>query len=499
MPVSSRIHQFEWILREPAFGEPREDLKVRPAMAELAEAETWSSALAPALSPLAQMLREEGIPKLLVREGEPAPSALDEAVVTLQVASEIEHAFLLQYLYAAFSLDASAGQASFSIVEVAKQEMAHLVTVQNLLIALGQSVDLNREDFPQHPELYPFPAELEPLSLDSLAKYVTAESPTVDQIPDADKELAEAAASRAAEAVQHKINRVGAIYAKLYWLFQEGNTPEDPWALPQDAIDQFVQLYGQGFHVRDQDFADSTTIGNFVAMKAEWGGDPSLHVDPSFPRSSALAAIATITAQGEGPNSNPNLKSHFEIFLDLYRSFAQLPPGTVKILAINPNTSGGSDPARTITQPATRLWAQLCNLRYQTLLLDIAIGMSIDRSKEPELRQKILTSWAVGVEMSEFIGPIASGLTAKPLTANASNALLAGAPFEFGDAIPTSACGRWKKQNALVQDSASVIASLKSVSGLSADEQQLLDAMASFDQQRQPLIAQKIQEFCGSS
>ena len=52
--------------------------------------------------------------------------------------------------------------------------MAHLITVQNLLIALGKPVDLNREDFPLHPDLYPFPAALEPVSLVSLAKYITS-------------------------------------------------------------------------------------------------------------------------------------------------------------------------------------------------------------------------------------------------------------------------------------------------------------------------------------
>jgi len=502
MPTSSRIRRFEWVPREPGLGENRPDLKMRPAMAELAEADTWPSPLQQALSPLAQMLGEEGIPKLSVKEGEPVPSPLDEAVATLQVASEVEHAFLLQYLYAAFSLNPSAGpivsDAFANLLEVAKQEMAHLVTVQNLLIALGQSVDLNREDFPEHPDLYPFPAALEPLSLDSLAKYVTAESPTLDQIPDADdRQLAEAAASRANEVVRRKVHRVGALYAKLYWLFQETDAPQQPWLLPEDAIKAFVQVYGQGFHLAE--FADHTMIGNFVAIKAEWGGDPSLHVDPGLPRSSALAAIATITAQGEGPNSSPNLESHFQIFLNLYRGFGQFPLGAVKNVAVNPTTREESDPSRAITHPATRLWAQLCNLRYQTLLLDIELGISLDRSKEAQQRQTVLRSWAVGAEMSQFIAPIASNLTGKPLAAGPSITLLAGAPFEFGDEIPSSACERWKKQNLLIQDSASVIQSLKSVSGVSPDEQQLLGAIESFDQDRRPLIAQMIQSLCGPS
>jgi hypothetical protein len=86
-------------------------------------------------------------------------SALDDATLLLQIAAEVEHAFLLQYLYAAYSLNDAvtpAADAAATLIDVAKQEMAHLVTVQNVLMSIGQCIDLSREDFSTHPEQYPF-------------------------------------------------------------------------------------------------------------------------------------------------------------------------------------------------------------------------------------------------------------------------------------------------------------------------------------------------------
>jgi len=511
MAFVSRMRQLKWLPREPSLEELSAHATFGVAtVADLADAETTilEAETVPRLSPLAQMLRDEGIPTLTVPKGEAAPSPLDEAVFTLQVASEVEHAFLLQYLYAAYSLNPSAGQpvsdAFADIIEVAKQEMAHLITVQNLLIALGKSVDLNRENFPEHPDLYPFPAAVEPLSMDSLAKYVTAESPTLDQILDpCDRKIAQAAAARAAEVIQTKVNQVGTIYMKLYWLFQDGDQPQGPWMLPADAIEEFVTKYGTGFHIKDNEFVSSATINNFAAIKGEWGGDPSVHVDPSYPRPSALAAIATITAQGEGPNGSSGIKSHFQIFLDLYRAFPQFPANAVKDIPVNP-TAGPSHvaspaPLNAITDAITALWAQLLNMRYQILLLDIAIGMSLDRSKESGLRRTVLKTWAVGSEMAQFISPIAIGLTGKTRTSVGDRPLFAGAPFELDDEIPTPPCDRWKKQNTLIQKCAVTIGALRTSSGITADEKQLLDSMSAFDQGRQSVVDQKLKELCVSS
>lgn len=107
-----------------------------------------------------------------------------ELVRLLHVAAEIEHALMIQYLYAAFSVKpvyqaiAGAGApGSDDLIGVAIQEMQHLGKVNQLLVALGAAPTLIREDFPYEPDIYPFPFHLEPLSRASLAKYVWTEAP----------------------------------------------------------------------------------------------------------------------------------------------------------------------------------------------------------------------------------------------------------------------------------------------------------------------------------
>jgi hypothetical protein len=103
----------------------------------------------------------------------------------LREATEIEHALMLQYLYAAFSLKpdyadiaGNGAPGSTDLIGVAVQEMQHLATVNRLLAALGAAPNLLRQEFPYEPAIYPFEFSLEPLSRKSLAKYIYAEAPS---------------------------------------------------------------------------------------------------------------------------------------------------------------------------------------------------------------------------------------------------------------------------------------------------------------------------------
>ena len=106
-----------------------------------------------------------------------------ELIRLLREASEIEHALLVQYLYAAFSvkpqypLIMGFGFASASdLLGVAVQEMQHLHQVNRLLVALRAAPNLIRQDFPYEPDIYPFELNLEPLGPSSIAKYVYTEA-----------------------------------------------------------------------------------------------------------------------------------------------------------------------------------------------------------------------------------------------------------------------------------------------------------------------------------
>jgi hypothetical protein len=107
-----------------------------------------------------------------------------ELIRLLHEASVIEHALMVQYLYAAFSIKPAyiavmgyGVPSATDLLGVAIQEMQHLAKVNALLLALGAAPNLVREEFPYEPDIYPFEFQLEPLSRQSLAKYVYAEAP----------------------------------------------------------------------------------------------------------------------------------------------------------------------------------------------------------------------------------------------------------------------------------------------------------------------------------
>jgi len=107
-----------------------------------------------------------------------------ELVRLLREAAEVEHALMLQYLYAAFSskpaylaIVACRTPGTTDLTGIAIQKMQHLAAVNQLLVALGVGPTLLLEEFPYNLDAYPFECALEPLSRKSLAKYLYAEAP----------------------------------------------------------------------------------------------------------------------------------------------------------------------------------------------------------------------------------------------------------------------------------------------------------------------------------
>src|SRR5436853_3303652 len=108
------------------------------------------------------------------------------AIFLLTIAAQIEHSLMVQYLYAAYSLggpqvphDQQDKVRAWRqlILGIAKEEMGHLVTVQNVLRFLGAPLALDREDYPWDSDVAPYPFTLERLTRASLAKYIVVESP----------------------------------------------------------------------------------------------------------------------------------------------------------------------------------------------------------------------------------------------------------------------------------------------------------------------------------
>jgi Ferritin-like len=175
-----------------------------------------------------------------------------ELLRLLREAAEIEHALMLQYLFAAFSLRETyvdlAGYGSAeadNVIGVAIQEMQHLAAVNHLLVALGSCPHLDRQDFPYEPDIYPFAFELEPMSRSSLAKFVFCEAPAglfdpgVEQSP-ADEAFRQRLVVEFAGS--ERPNHVGSLYRSVLDMLAEVSRAPDSPITPEAAAEWHAKI-----------------------------------------------------------------------------------------------------------------------------------------------------------------------------------------------------------------------------------------------------------------
>ena len=294
-----------------------------------------------------------------------------ELVRLLREATEIEHALMLQYLYAAFSLKpdyadiaGSGAPGSSDLIGVAVQEMQNLATVNRLLAALGAAPNLVRQEFPYEPAIYPFEFSLEPLSRKSLAKYLYAEAPSgifLATAAPADRAFAATVMELLGPGV--RVNHLGSLYDAIIGRLEDFAATKHSEEL--DVADWLVQLRHIKTEGEEEHFGFFRSVfegthAGFGEQKAVWDLPPT---HPAYP-SLALPINPTAFVGHDGEIGDPTLLAlswlgdlhywtmlflldlHFrqpnrEVFLDLAR-LQML--GPVLSLARHLPTLGGAMP-----------------------------------------------------------------------------------------------------------------------------------------------------------
>lgn len=395
----------------------------------------------------------------------------DEAWFLLNIAAEIEHALMVQYLYAAYSLDPDGARADqrdtvikwrLSILEIAREEMGHLATVQNLLRLIGAPLTLERDEFPFGTPFYPFEFQLEPLSIHSLAKYVVAEMP-----PGLSGREITTIRRQARDANRGKsVNRVGALYRRLRSVFGQINATD----LAADSA---------GVQARD----------------GEWRlGYPRIIVLGASDKKSALAAIDAISEQGEGipapkPAESIDPDSHFARFLTIYRQFAKSrSAGLVAPVPTHPNLQEGpwqdkNMEAGRFTNPTAKLWAQLGNKRYRMLLMFLTHALHLEapvnRVEQASPRGLLLTFCFGEMYNLRSLAAILSKLKLKTGGGRAVGAL----PFElpFSTRLSEREIDRWRLHRDLLSAALKLAEQISSTGSPSTNAGEFLTAIQATD------------------
>jgi len=362
----------------------------------------------------------------------PPLSPRDEAIFFLHMASEVEHSLMIQYLYAGFSLGGAqvpedkkefVNDWRVKIMGIAREEMGHLITVQNILHSIGGPLTFQREDFPFDSKLYPFHFSLERLTKNSLAKYVVAEMPSDETLKNNLPLIKELKAIKAIAQMGNKgkpINRVGVIYETI-----------------QKLLDG----------VKDEDFLKDSD--KFQSPHSAWGtNDPNIIIEVATSRAEAKAALAKVAEQGEGDKDDletPAETSHFDRFLNIYRAFPSARGWQAsKLVPLNPSTNlPASDPDPSIiTDEQALLWAQLSNQRYRMILLYLSHTLQMEIKPASFYGQ--LVSWTFG-EMYN-LRSISDILTTLPQQKGNRKGPKAASPFElpYNLNLPAREVNKWR-------------------------------------------------------
>lgn len=276
----------------------------------------------------------------------------EELFNALTEAAELEHGLLCQYLFAACSMKKRIDEGitweqaellrewQGFILGVARQEMAHLGTVSNLLTAIGGAPQFRRPNFPQPARYFPVLTNgqpeyvefsLEPFSPATIERFIRFEQPEQPAL--------------------------------------EGIAP-DPVLYPtigglyEQIADGFQQFDERALFIGPREAQDSVNWGAGVRVLTV--GD----------RASALAAIRSIVEEGEGTPTG-GAGSHYATFRRIRDQLAAeqvRDPAfePARPVAPNPITPPYPDPARTgtvIADPLTRGVAELFNAVYGTVVL----------------------------------------------------------------------------------------------------------------------------------
>lgn len=397
----------------------------------------------------------------------------------IHVDAELEHGLMVQYLYAAYSMGGEHIEEKDRekvkrwqeiILGIAKEEMGHFVSVQNVLRVIGAPLNFGRQDFPWDSKLYPFEFSLEPFTLESLAKYVYAESPVgwLDDTKGDDKETREIKKEiRQVLAGEEHGDPVGALFEQILAIIK------DPELIPDDVFLPETYPYQAKFDEWGRGYKGGAR-GNSTSGNPK--GAPDVLVEPLSSRTDAISALEEIAEQGESTSQEENELSHFERFLGIYKELRDMPKSfsPSRNVAFNPTISDGEDDPTfspsdgleeaagyridIIEDPLTQKWANLFNVRYRMLLTFLTHSFLLDDgfNKSGAYSPRGAIIHATFGEMYN-LRSIANVLVRLPIKKGSD--IMAGPPFliPYTMDLPTSEASRWRVHQDLIQASRRLI------------------------------------------
>ncbi len=335
----------------------------------------------------------------------------EELIYLLSEAAELEHAACATYLFAAFGLKTEEGEGlaneqvrlvsgwKRTIVGIAIQEMAHLTLVNNVLSAVGGAPHFSRPSFPRHSRYAPaIQLELTRLDERTLERFLYIERPEGMDIAALARDIS-LILPQAEDSVGLPIVPQPQAFA----------TVGDLYRGVEEGIRRLSSRLGEA--------------GLFIGSPAYQATSEQFRmpdVTPVTGLASALRAIETIVAEGEGQRGNWR-DAHFGRFASMLKSYREIKAANPsftpsRTVAPNPYAHPPSDlelGARItlIEDPVTREVADLFDACYDLMLQ--LLERCFAHGEEDSRALATLADLSVGL-MSSTLAPLGELLTQLP-------------------------------------------------------------------------------------
>jgi CDGSH-type Zn-finger protein/uncharacterized Fe-S cluster protein YjdI len=274
-----------------------------------------------------------------------APSR-EQALHALYEAAELEHCLMCTYLYAAFSLKCSVDEGvtvaqleavkrwRSVILQVATEEMGHLLAVWNITIALGGAPRVGRSNFPLDPGYLPagVVVKLTPFNMATLQHFIYLERPANSPEPDGEGFAPERVFTRGVDGPRLTpmgldYDTVGAFYERLSWGLSR---------IAEEEGESNAMCGDPSLQLCETDVALSGAK-RVICMKT------------------ALAAFDAIVKQGEGAQENTE-GSHYQKFASIRTEYQSLLAADPKFAPAFP---AATNPVlRRPPRPEGRVWLE---------------------------------------------------------------------------------------------------------------------------------------------
>lgn len=311
----------------------------------------------------------------------------------LQEAAVLEHQFMCQYLYAAFSLkknpDPSCSEVEFEHVRrwastlymIARQEMEHLSVVNSILTATGLDPCLWRFGFPTQsawftaearagadgdPEPCDLPFVLARFDLTTVRRFMCMESPLPADVPARYQATVHAWCFKDGSGQCPCAPQLGAPPPVARFEHTTVRAAAPPGGVSPGTVQLLYEAIGAELDRLVAAYGEPAVFSGHASGQSELPTEYDVYLFPICDLASAQAGVRMIKEQGEGLSAPAQYTSHFEHFADMaadYESVLAANPGFVPSVPLPLDPSNGSYP-----NPVAVEAAQIFDRGYYLLL-----------------------------------------------------------------------------------------------------------------------------------